>query len=354
MKTMKINSTFNQLNQMITANELNYTNVDFDAFDSKNSKTVNSSQSIQTQFVERRIHAKTRDLMNDTLWKIINENFCIRKRLLMYFDESNMNNFKTRRYENDFCFNCTKNEDFIQAISLTRVSTTKTFKLKTKSYQRLIVETTLKAWKDKINRVELADIMTIQTKRFNVILNEKIIKNINKDVTNIHIIFDFQRVVSKWSIFLLNKYVVELIELVSIVVITVVRFFQAESSQIEQMRTNQHISQFINSFFLAVITSKIVKNISFETENILVLNNLNVFVTLRHNTSIDTTIAHFKRKKVNFISLNREFSFKFSNFNFVMQLLIIKRAKNTQKNNKSRRQIVIVSNIAKRQHLNEL
>ncbi len=48
-----------------------------------------------------------------------------------------------------------------------------------------------------MNRVELVDIMTIQTKRFDVILNERIIKNINKDVTNIHIISDFQRVVSK-------------------------------------------------------------------------------------------------------------------------------------------------------------
>jgi hypothetical protein len=67
MKTMKINSTFNQFSQVITANELNHTNVDSDAFDSKSSKAVNSSQSIQTQFVERRIHAKTRDLMNDTL-----------------------------------------------------------------------------------------------------------------------------------------------------------------------------------------------------------------------------------------------------------------------------------------------
>jgi hypothetical protein len=67
MKTMKINSTFNQFNQMIIANKLNHTNVDFDAFDSKNSKTVNSSQSIQTQFVERRTHAETRNLMNDTL-----------------------------------------------------------------------------------------------------------------------------------------------------------------------------------------------------------------------------------------------------------------------------------------------
>jgi hypothetical protein len=130
---------------MITANELNHTNVDFDAFDSKNSKTINSSQSIQTQFVERRTHAKTRNLMNDTLWKIINENFCIRKRLLMYFDESNMSNFETRRYENDCCSNCTKNEEFTQTISLTRVSTTKTFKLKAKSYQKLTVETTLKA-----------------------------------------------------------------------------------------------------------------------------------------------------------------------------------------------------------------
>ncbi len=62
----------------------------------------------------------------------------------MYFDESNINNFETKRYENDCCFNCTKNEEFIQTISLTQVSTTKTFKLKTKSYQRLIVETTLK------------------------------------------------------------------------------------------------------------------------------------------------------------------------------------------------------------------
>ncbi len=50
---MKINSTFNQFSHMITANELNHTNVDFDAFDSKNSKAVNSSQSIQTQFVEK-------------------------------------------------------------------------------------------------------------------------------------------------------------------------------------------------------------------------------------------------------------------------------------------------------------
>jgi hypothetical protein len=64
---MKINSIFNQFNQMITANELNHTNVDFDAFDSKNSKTINSNQSIQTQFVERRTHAKIRNLMNDTL-----------------------------------------------------------------------------------------------------------------------------------------------------------------------------------------------------------------------------------------------------------------------------------------------
>jgi ribosomal protein S25 len=48
-----------------------------------------------------------------------------------------------------------------------------------------------------MSRVELVDIMTTQAKRFDVILNEEIIKNINKDVTNIHIIFDFQRAVSK-------------------------------------------------------------------------------------------------------------------------------------------------------------
>jgi hypothetical protein len=145
---------------------------------------------------------------------------------------------------------------------------------------------------------------------------------------------------------------------VSTVVITVVRFSQAESREIEQVRTSQHISQYMNSFFFAVLTQKIVKNIFFETKNIIsfaiISNDQNMFVTLRHNTLLRTAIAHFKRKRVNFISLNREFSFKFSNINSVMRLLIMKRAENIQKNNKSRRQIVIVSNIAKKQHLNEL
>jgi hypothetical protein len=162
-----------------------------------------------------------------------------------------------------------------------------------------------------MNRVELVDIMTIQTKRFDVILNERIIKNINKDVTNIHIISDFQRVVSKWSTFLLNKYVVKLTEVVSIVVIIVVRLFQTEFNQIKQMHTSQHISQSINSFSFAVITSKIVKNISFETKNIFISNNSNVFVTLRHNTSINTAIAHFKKKKWTFYRWIENFRLNF-------------------------------------------
>jgi hypothetical protein len=95
---------------------------------------------------------KQRVFMKNDLWRIINEKICIRKIILVIFDESNMNNIIFRRYEQNCYFHCTKNEKFIARINLCIRSRFVKSRAKASSYKRKIVKKALKTWR---NRREL-------------------------------------------------------------------------------------------------------------------------------------------------------------------------------------------------------
>jgi hypothetical protein len=96
-------SKFNQLRQIMNIN---------DKFDSKFelNEQKREKQKKKQQF-DRKIQMKQRVLMKNDLWRIVNEKICIHKIILAIFDEFDMKNMFFHRYETNYCFHCTKNEN---------------------------------------------------------------------------------------------------------------------------------------------------------------------------------------------------------------------------------------------------
>jgi TfoX/Sxy family transcriptional regulator of competence genes len=142
---------------------------------------------------------KQRAFMKNDFWRIINEKICIRKIILVIFDESNMNNIIFRRYEQNCCFHCTKNEEFIARINLCIRSRFVKSQAKASSYKRKIVKKTLKIWR---NRRELNEFILnyiIDDDDYEFFFDDNVIKNIIKNVHLMKIVENFFQISMNWS-----------------------------------------------------------------------------------------------------------------------------------------------------------
>jgi hypothetical protein len=137
---------------------------------------------------------KQRVLMKDDFWRIINEKICIRKIILVIFDESDMNNIIFRRYEQNCCFHCTKNEEFIARINLCIRSRLVKSRAKASSYKRKIVKETLKTWRDRRKSDEFILSYITDDDDYEFFLDNNVIKNIIKNVHLMKIVENFLQI----------------------------------------------------------------------------------------------------------------------------------------------------------------
>jgi hypothetical protein len=123
--------------------------------------------------------------MKNVLWRIINklsELTCIRRLILLIFNESNL---AKRSYENDYCFVCFFFEKFTFHIKTFRQSRFKKFKATTLFHVRKLIEKTLCKWRDEKKSNEFSNIFFVQDDKYELFLNNVMIKNMIK---NIHLI----------------------------------------------------------------------------------------------------------------------------------------------------------------------
>jgi hypothetical protein len=153
-------------------------------------------------------------LMKDDLWRIINEKICIRKIILAIFDESNMNDLSSRRYEQDCCSHCIKDNDFVARINLCIRSFLVKSRAKASNYKRKTVKKTLKIWRNQRESNEFILSYITDDDDYELFLNNDVIKNITRNVHLMKIVDDFLAISTNWSRDWLNKYAEELIVLV--------------------------------------------------------------------------------------------------------------------------------------------
>jgi hypothetical protein len=138
-------------------------------------------------------------LMKDDLWRIVNEKICIRKIILATFNELDMKNMFSRRYEMNYCFNCTKNEDFIAKINLCIRSRLSKSRAKTLDYKRKAMKKTLKAWRNQREFDEFIFSYIIDDDDYELFLDNEIIKEIIRNVHLMKIVKNFLAISMNWS-----------------------------------------------------------------------------------------------------------------------------------------------------------
>jgi hypothetical protein len=142
---------------------------------------------------------KQRAFIKNDFWRIINEKICIRKIILVIFDELNMNNIIFRRYKQNCCFHCTKNEEFIARINLCiRFHFVKS-RAKALNYKRKIVKEVLKIWRDQCELNEFILNYIIDDDDYEFFFDDNVIKNIIKNVHLMKIVENFLQISMNWS-----------------------------------------------------------------------------------------------------------------------------------------------------------
>jgi hypothetical protein len=157
--------------------------------------------------------------MKDVLWRIINklnELTCIRRLILLIFNESNLTK---RSYENDYCFVCSSFEKFTSHIQTFKQSRFKRFKATTSFYVRKAIEETLYKWRNEKKLSEFSNIFLVQDDNYELFLNNVMIKNMIKNVHLIKTMKNLRTIMIDWAKNWLNKYDKKLMKFVVVVAI---------------------------------------------------------------------------------------------------------------------------------------
>jgi hypothetical protein len=296
-------------------------------------------------------------LMKDDLWRIVNKKICIRKIILAIFNKLDMKNMSFRRYEMNCCFNCTKNEDFIAKIDLCIRSRLNKFKAKTFDYKRRAMKKALKAWRNQREFNEFILNYIINDDDYEFFLDNEIIKEIIKNLHLMKIVKNFLAISMNWSRNWLNKYVEKLI----ILVMHAMTNAKKSSRQTIRSTINNNLS--IEDLIIEK-TNAIEKNDDSTHQDSFVLFVIFIILFAFRIVSIFTiffasrvvtisTIFRFKKKRHEFM-LNNDSFLKSRNVNFAMREIIKKKKNNNQQFNKSRRTFAVISDVFKKNNLENL
>jgi hypothetical protein len=301
---------------------------------------------------------KQRALMKNDLWRIVNKKICIRKIILAIFNEFDMKNMFFCRYETNYCFHCTKDENSTAKINLCIRSRLNRFKAKTFDYKRKTMKKALKIWRNKRESNEFIFNYIIDDDDYEFFLDNEIIKEIIKNVHLMQIVENFLTISTNWSKDWLNKYVEKLIVLVmhatinakksnrrAITSITnnnilIENLIIEKANAIEKSDDSAHQNSFV--VFVIFITLSAFRIVSVFT--ILFASSI---VTI-------STISRVMRKRHEFILKNNDSFLKSRNISFVMREIIIEKMNRSQNSNKSRRKIAIKNEIFKRNNFKHL
>jgi hypothetical protein len=292
---------------------------------------------------------KQRAFMKNDFWRIINEKICIRKIILVTFDESDMNNINFRRYEQNCCFHCTKDEEFVVRINLCIRSRLVKSRTKASSYKRKIVKKTLKTWRNRRESNEFIFNYITDDDDYELFLDDNVIKEIIKNVHLMKIVENFLQISMNWSRNWLNKYAEKLIVFVIDVTTNAKKiskrrrvFASSENNFINSLKNN-----FIENDFM--IEDLIIEKInSFEKNNDSSIVFIVFIISFESRIASTSKISRLTRKRHDSLLKNEDSSLRSRNINSAVRDQITEKLMRNQNSNKSRRKLTIKSEIFKK------
>ncbi len=215
----------------------------------------------------------------------------------------------------------------------------------------------MKAWRNQREFNEFIFNYIIDDDDYEFFLDNEIIKKIIKNVHLMKIVKNFFAISMNWSRNWLNKYVEELIILVM------------HATTNAKKSSRQAITSAINNNFsikdlIIEEVNAIEKNDDSTHQDSFVVFVIFIILSAFRIASIFTTLSasrvvticiifHFKRKRHEFM-LNNDSSLRLRNVNFAMREIIKRKKNNNQQSNKSRRTFAIISDVFKKNNLENL
>jgi superfamily II DNA/RNA helicase len=336
-----------QLSQITNVSDMN---------DSNSETKVNENERIiqeRKRQVDKKTAIEKRAQMKDVLWRVINESSefnCIRDLILGALNESNISK---STYRHECCSICTSSEGFTSQIKSYRQSSSRRSRTNASIHVRTILEKTLKKWRDEQGPNEFENSVLVQGHNYEVFLGNDIIKNIVENAHLMKTVNDFRSLVSSWPSRWLNKYVVELTELVVRTVTSTKKNknYQQTTRRLQKVESNQQTNRLARE----VESSDVAAPLSLAPESFS--NNDDISITsstTRIMKNLWTPQSRSRRKRQGFVMKDIGSSLRSRNASSFMRGLISQELEIDQATGRPRRDSAIRSDIARKNNLNLL